>query len=1024
MGPQTTHRTSFWILTLLISVFLLPIYAHAAAVPSANVAVQAANIQIERANDNGLQFQLDTPTFQIESTGKLHVVGLDNRVTTPGAPDLPYYVTMVALPPQAEVSVVVTEGDVSETAVSTINPVPQLGLEELDVAREALEAIGINPEVNSPHPMAQPDPAIYSQNALYPLTNYEVTEPMYARDIRLVELRLYPVRYNPITQTIRQARNLTISITFSGAQFENAHPADSYNDAHLKQLDDLLLNGDQAHSWRSLPDSVTTASGSKLPVGVKTYKIEVNQDGIYEVSGAQLAAAGMSIGSINPSTIEMLNQGETVAYQFIDNNNNNQLNSDDVIRFYGKAFDGSRWEKMFVTNNVYWLWAGGTASTINSVANSTGSGYPVVTDFMSTVTKEPEVYMFTTWTDQWDTFPNDADNYYWDFLRQLPPNPASSAYEIDLPNPSPSATTNTYLLEIMTRENPLGNSSAVYTARGYINDYGNFGEETWSGRKNLNIVNTVPGNQLLQPGEANYPGNEVKLWLDSENSSVAEIYLNRITVKYLRNLVASENELIFTNPNSGNHEFSVSGFSEGNANKTVVWDVTNPNQPTRINMTAQDISGAGPYTYKIGRQHGNNVEIIATTSNNVKSVVSIDQYIPKSIDPPGGDADWLAISHANFISAANQLANHRGRHMDTFVVDAEEVINQYGYGLNTPAAIQDYLVYALGAWDSSPSYVTLVGDATTNPRYLDCPEPSICNPWNTTDVNYVVTDIQFKDRWQGLIPTDFTMSTIVGNDLLPDLAIGRLPSESLAEANNMVAKIIKYEDQRSDGAQGWQQNFLFVADDTDAGGDFCAANQEVGQLIPANYNQVHLCLPAPTEAATNALRAQMSTWINDTGVSVLNYRGHGSVQRWAGTSSSPPILSTDNLDFWLNVNRTPIILSADCLDGQFARPGLPGLGETFMKDLQSRGSVAHWSSAGLGFTYEHTILLQGLYTGLFDQQQTAIGDAVNAGKNTYLASGNSTSELYSFILLADPAMQILSGSPAGPTIYMPAIFKP
>jgi uncharacterized repeat protein (TIGR01451 family) len=109
-------------------------------------------------------------------------------------------------------------------------------------------------------------------------------------------------------------------------------------------------------------------------------------------------------------------------------------------------------------------------------------------------------------------------------------------------------------------------------------------------------------------------------------------------------------------------------------------------------------------------------------------------------------------------------------------------------------------------------------------------------------------------------------------------------------------------------------------------------------------------------------------------------------------------------DFWQN-DQPFMVLSADCLDGHFAWPGVPSVGEVILK-LDGRGSVAHWGSSGLGLTSEHSVLHKGFYDGMFDVGFTAVGDAVNYAKLVYENGNNHHSELYSFNLQGDPAMQL------------------
>jgi hypothetical protein len=270
-----------------------------------------------------------------------------------------------------------------------------------------------------------------------------------------------------------------------------------------------------------------------------------------------------------------------------------------------------------------------------------------------------------------------------------------------------------------------------------------------------------------------------------------------------------------------------------------------------------------------------------------------------------------------------------------------------------------------------------------------------------------------------MIPSDFALSLLFGDDLIPDIAISRMPANTNQEAANMVQKVINYETQRQETLQDWQKNILFVADDPDPeAGDFCVMNDETARRIPDSYNQTHLCLQTPTAGAINDLRAEMRKQVSDVGLSILNYRGHGSTANWAGYNNEPPILSKDDTDFWVNSGRAAVILSADCLDGYFILNHESALGETFLR-LKNRGSVAHWSAAGLGFPTEHSVLHKNFYDGIFKYNQVTLGEAVNFAKIRYYQSGRHPSELYSFILLGDAAMTVMPG--AAGDVFLPIV---
>ena len=336
-----------------------------------------------------------------------------------------------------------------------------------------------------------------------------------------------------------------------------------------------------------------------------------------------------------------------------------------------------------------------------------------------------------------------------------------------------------------------------------------------------------------------------------------------------------------------------------------------------------------------------------------------------------------------------------------------------------PAAIHDYLAHALTTWPTAPRYVTLIGGGSHSPRGLPC---AACgHPWTSEDVvQYIPTDLLFVDRWQGLIPTDYTYATLIGDDLLPDIAVGRLAVSNTVELAAVIDKIILYEENLNND-KSWLQNILFVADNADDGGNFPAANAATAARLPNEYNSTLLEQVPDADAADVAiLRADMSEHINapNGGVSILNYRGHGSVNRWA----DPPAILDTSVDFWNNSSSPLIILSADCLDGYFAWPAFESLGRDFLT-RPSVGSAAHWSSTGLGLTSEHTVLHQAFYDGIFDHRQTNIGDAINYAKTVYAESAympSGESELYSFTLQGDPAMRVYY---VFDNVYLPLVVK-
>ncbi|MFO7682819.1 MAG: C25 family cysteine peptidase, partial [Chloroflexota bacterium] len=855
MIPLILIRKSLLSLLTAVSLgglFLFPqTNSQAAAAPAV---IQVNGITRQQTSADSLSFTLVTPADPT-AQANLETSGLNALIHEPGAPELPYFTTLIALPPSAEIHVTVTARGETAVANTYVPPAAQPTLANIDPANaDFLPETAVLPQSAGER---IPDDAIYQSDSRYPQTRYRVSQPMYYHDIRLVRLELFPIQYNPLKQERYHAAQLDVDITFSGGSLNSLHPAPSAHDAYQQTAASLILNFEQAQNWRSLPqnegDMVETAV--PLPTDRTSYKIELNQNGIYEITGAALAAAGMNITNTNPSTLQMMSRGEDVAYQLVNNGDIGKLDPTDVIRFYGEAVHASRREKQFLSANVYWLWANGSATPIPTENNDTSG--ETATNFLEAITREDENGFTSTYNNQWPAFPNEPDSWGWQLVRRngtILTNPLTRLPNemptLNLPDPElNSGTTVTSTVEMI----PYNTRNGPYQVTVCINSDPTCGSLTWSGIKNVNITSTAPITSLVNGV------NTINVDLSNPPGFTNDLsyYINRITVEYLRALKASDNQLIFTD-SMGGRAMVVEGFSTNNPAQFLIWDITTPKQPVALEIESGDISGApGSYTLTLGRNSTGAQQYIATTLTNTLSgseTVAISAYTPPANLEPAAGADWIAISHADFLPQANNLAAHRANPqfggLKTHVIDIEDVVNVYGYGLPLPDAIHTYLKNALYNWTTAPGYVVLLGDATVSPRNLDCSTVTqnglrFCSVWDKDAKTFIPTDMLFTDRFQGLIPSDQTAVLLAGDDMLPDMAIGRLPANNAAQATNMVAKIIQYEQNQlntqPNGA--WQKNVLFLADKTDAAGNFCLTNQTItGPLLPATFPQEHLCL--------------------------------------------------------------------------------------------------------------------------------------------------------------------------------------
>jgi hypothetical protein len=144
------------------------------------------------------------------------------------------------------------------------------------------------------------------------------------------------------------------------------------------------------------------------------------------------------------------------------------------------------------------------------------------------------------------------------------------------------------------------------------------------------------------------------------------------------------------------------------------------------------------------------------------------------------DADYLIIASEPFYGSAKlkQLAEWRASYsgLNVIVAPTDKIYYRFG-SINTPeTSIRDFVRYAYNFWKSSNSndgklrYVLIVGDS-----------------------EYIPVKISNRMSFDEYIATDNWYACVSGDDLFPDVMIGRLPSKSLTELSIMIDKIIQYE---------------------------------------------------------------------------------------------------------------------------------------------------------------------------------------------------------------------------------------
>lgn len=759
----------------------------------------------------------------------------------------------------------------------------------------------------------------------------------------------------------------------------------------------LLLLG----AWRVAAHS-PAAPPIELPTDRPLVRIEVDAAGIYELTYEALMALNIWPNGVNPNRLRMVHNGREIAYQPVGDTDN-QFEPGEKIRFYGWGIE-SRYDKLYVNRNVFWLWERGDGSRIVREPNRPNN--PPALGWTSVVTFEQDAFFTPTYV-RWNwQFENPPDAWYWDYLA----SDVAVNYPLTLPHPLADGAEARYTVELFSR-NTFDNRATVALA----------GDPTptmrvWSGRRSVNVTGSVP-QALLGSGHV-----DLALTPSAVGNSDRTFNLNRITVQYERAFVADDGVLAFNMAAPGTWRFEIAGLAD--ASEVIAWDISNRLRPIAIG----GVNPGAPVVVGRSVPADRPLAMVVQAAEATRQPLALDVYQAVDLTPATGAASWLAIAPADFLPALQRLATYRAAAdgLATHIVDVAAIYNQYGYGLATPDAIKRYVAQAYAEWGLQ--YLLLGGDTSQNPTGRPCliPDPACLRNWNSflNTPSYVVTDFVFVDRFLGLIPSDFSYALLAEDDLLAEIMVGRMSVNTVAQMDAAVDKTLRY-DAAVRAGEAWTQRKLFVADNADAGGEFCLENRQLrDNFMPPSVvaATAELCLDDYLSSGRNVahMRNDLFARLNSGGTAdprqpgIIVYRGHGGIEDWAGSL----VRASTHASLWNNPDYPTVILSADCLDGHFAWTSQQGLAETFLRQRNAAnvpvGTAAHWSSSGLGYSFEHTALYNRFYQALYQDGATTIGAAIDSSKRAYYLNGSgSTSELYSMTLQGDPALPL--ATPRVPT---------
>ena len=322
------------------------------------------------------------------------------------------------------------------------------------------------------------------------------------------------------------------------------------------------------------------------------------------------------------------------------------------------------------------------------------------------------------------------------------------------------------------------------------------------------------------------------------------------------------------------------------------------------------------------------------------------------------------------------------RHQQGYIVNAV-TLSTTGSSANS---IKNYIQDAYYEWDNPPEYVALVGDV--NGSYT---VPTFYNGFGHNEYgNYCEGDLPY--------------SQLDGDDLLPEVLVGRISVQSSSDISVIVAKTLAYEKASYIEGTGtdWYESAALVGDPSSSGNSTIFTNMYIDDVL-TNHS---------FDNVQTKYSGGFASWMEDRledGVLYFNYRGFIGVSNF----------DNNDINGANNGYMNPFATILTCGTGSFDEDGTC-ISEQMLRagTVQNpKGAVAAVSTATWNtHTLFNNIVDMGIYDGIFSRDLTTTGAALANGKlallNTYPTHLDWVGAFTQWNnLMGDPAIPLWTDTP-------------
>lgn len=601
------------------------------------------------------------------------------------------------------------------------------------------------------------------------------------------------------------------------------------------------------------------------------YRLDIPQTGVYRVSRSQLEAAGVPVGSFNPQNIQLYQNGKQVACRV----GGERQGLFDYIEFFAEGNNG-------------WF----DAEMYDSPDNQTNPHYSLITDTAA---------VFLTWNKRFDNLRHidcssqNAENHgaaryciidtvcqytasylggeedcrFTDAEGWFDASALTLGRQLAKAVPTPGAVSG---LKARVRL-----ALATYSSQGHhieITGPGFSFDTIFYGLRTIRHSAVIDAANLQQQSRFTFAS------IDNINAKTDYSRVSFIEVEYPCNFNFKDRcqQVFIMPPAAADSSITIAGMQLDN--DAVLYDVTR-------NLHIGLVIGEGRATALIPA-HADTARLVVAGGKSLLKVGKIS-HTPFTNHAVAGKR-VLIVTHTKLMAKAKEYAAYR----NAYLVDVEELYNQFGYGIRKhPMAIRHFIDYAVAKWSVKPQYLFLIGkgvvasDMRHNATaYANCLIPTM-----------------------GVPASDALLSAYIGRaGHAPLLATGRLSALSEADIDTYLGKVKAFEQNEQ---SEWMKRVLHFV-----GGKTKSEQDQIKRYM-ADYKHIieDTLFSASVTSFYKSTSDPISTSKNDSvrllinsGVSLMTFFGHGS--GYGGFDQDIDIPS-----YYSNEGKYPLIVSNSCYTG-------------------------------------------------------------------------------------------------------------